>query len=186
MTSSSPYTNPRYPMAAATDVDFTLQDFIAEFPPKWNGLLQLRMYYGIPGKPTWTDTYAATDITVTGSTWRVVRGASVPCTKGSAKPNEPFRITPSPSSAGAGSTATATSTPSPVATSTPTPSATESVEPSADASGSGSPSPGSVAAGQVEVGSAAASWLLGLLALVALLGGGTWWYLRRQGESPSP
>ena len=96
MTSSSPYTNPRYPMAAATVADFSLQDYIAEFPPRWNGLLQLRIYYGAPGKPTWTDTYAATDIKVTGSTWSVVRGGSVPCTKGTAKPNETFRITPSP------------------------------------------------------------------------------------------
>jgi hypothetical protein len=178
MTSSSPYTNPRYPMAAATAEDFSLQDFIREFPPMLDGLLQLRIYYGVPQKPTWTETYAATDIKVTGSTWRVVRGASVPCRKGSAKPNEPFHIVASPSA----STAPAgTSTPTPSASVTPTATSTSSPTPSASGPGSDSSSPVAGAAAQVDSGSGSGvvPWLLALGGLGILLGGGAWWYSRR-------
>lgn len=183
MTSSSPYTNPRYPMAAASDVDFSLKDYIAEFPPMWNGLLQLRIYYGIPGKSTWTDTYAATDIKVTGSTWRVVRGASVPCTKGTAKPNETFRITPSPTGAAASPSSSSSASPSPDSSSSPSVSAT----PSASGADSSSPSPVAVVAaeddGGASSGAGAAPWLLGLAAAAAVVGGGTWWYRRRVATS---
>ena len=179
MTSSSPYTNPRYPMAAATDADFSLKDYIAEFPPRWNGLLQLRMYYGAPNKPTWTDTYAATDIKVTGSAWRVVRGASVPCTKGSAKPNETFRITPSPSGAAASPSATS-SAPAPTSAS---PSPSDSASPSASGDSASASTAAVVAAssegGAGSGGAGAAPWLLGLVAVGAVAGGGAWWYRRR-------
>ena len=179
MTSSSPYTNPRYPMAAATDADFSLKDYIAEFPPRWNGLLQLRIYYGAPGKPTWTDTYAATDITVSGSTWRVVRGASVPCTKGTAKPNETFRITPSPTGAAA-SPSTTSSVPT-LTSASPSPSDTATPSASGEDATSASPSAAVAAASESGTGSGAgpAAWLLGLVTVAAVAGGGAWWYRRR-------
>jgi hypothetical protein len=178
MTSSSPYTNPRYPMAAASAEDFSLLDYINEFPPQLNGLLQLRIYYGAPQKSTWTETYAATDIKVTGSTWRVVRGASVPCRKGSAKPNEPYHIVASPS---ASTPPAGTSTPTPTASVTPTATSTSSATPSATGPGSDSPSPVAGAAAQVDSGSGSGvvPWLLGLGGLALLLGGGAWWYSRR-------
>ncbi len=180
MTSSSPYTNPRYPMAAASAEDFSLQDYINEFPPRWNGLLQLRIYYGIPQKSTWTETYAATDIQVTGSNWRVVRGASVPCGKGSAKPNEPFHLAPSPSGA---TVTSASSSPTP-ASSAPTSTTTASAMPTPTAPGSSSsPSSSSaiVASAQLDAGSGSGptAWLLGVGGLSVLLGGGAWWYSRR-------
>lgn len=180
MTSSSPYTNPRYPMAAASAEDFSLQDFIHAFPPKLNGLLQLRIYYGIPNMPTWTETYAATDIRVTGSTWKVVRGASVPCTKGTAKVNEPFHIVASPSKA---ATPTAKAgAPSQSASSAPSGAATGSSGPSLSASTS-SPSDSSAVVAAVAAESSSSAgippWLWGLGALVALLAGGAWWISRR-------
>ena len=72
LTSSSTYTNPAAPMAQATRLDFTLQDFLHEFPPMMNGFIQLRIYLGIPGKETLTTTYPSADIQVTGSTWTLV------------------------------------------------------------------------------------------------------------------
>lgn len=94
LTSSSTYTNPRYPMAQATSVDFSLKDFLAEYPPLWNGLVQLRMYLGAPQQGTYSDSYPATDIQIAGDTWQVVRGASVPCTDGSAKDGETHFVAP--------------------------------------------------------------------------------------------
>lgn len=91
MTSSSSYTNPRYPMAQATALDFSLADFLGEFPARWDGYLQLRIYLGAPGQDTLNTSYPATDIKVTGDTWSVVRGASVPCTQGDAKDSETVR-----------------------------------------------------------------------------------------------
>jgi hypothetical protein len=88
LTATSSYTNPTYPMSQATPVDFTLTDFLGEFKPMVNGLLQLRMYFGIPGRGTYNSTYPATDIQVTGNSWHVVQGASVPCTGGDSTSSE--------------------------------------------------------------------------------------------------
>ena len=88
LTSSSSYTNPRHPMAQATVLDFRLKDFLREFAPMWHGLIQLRIYLGAPGQGTFSDSYPATDIRVTGDTWAVVHGANVVCTDGSATASE--------------------------------------------------------------------------------------------------
>jgi len=102
LTSSSLYSNPAFPMAAATARDFSLRDFMGEYRPLVDGLYQLRMYFGIPGQPTYTETYPATDIRVTGTTWRVVRGASLSCGNGTAMDSEQ---TPPPSAGAAPVTA---------------------------------------------------------------------------------
>lgn len=99
MTSSSTYTNPRHPMAQASALDFSLADFLNEFPARWDGYLQLRMYLGVPGHETLNSAYPATDIKVTGDTWTVVRGASVTCTDGSARDSETVRTAPASQSA---------------------------------------------------------------------------------------
>jgi hypothetical protein len=180
MTSSSPYTNPRFPMAAASRLDFTLADFIHEFPPRWNGLLQLRMYFGIPGKPTSAETYPATDIKVTGSTWRVVRGASVPCTSGSAVPNEPALATHAPTQAPAatapsGTAARSTSSPS-VSLPAPTDTGESSSEATSLAGGGGASGPDQAGPHGIP------SILGGAVALLALAGGVAWWATRRSGN----
>jgi hypothetical protein len=105
LTSTSTYTNPRYPMAQATSVDFTLQDFLNEYKPMVDGMIQLRMYVGAPGVGTLTESYPTTDIKVTGDTWHVVRGGSVPCSNGSAESSEVL-----PAAKGSG-TAVATGSP---------------------------------------------------------------------------
>jgi hypothetical protein len=79
ITAASRYTNPAHPMAAATDKDESLEAFVQNYPVSWDGLVQIRMYLGAPDQPAETTTYAATDIQVTGNTWHVVQGATVPC-----------------------------------------------------------------------------------------------------------
>ncbi len=88
LTASSIYTNPRYPMAQATALDFSLKDFLLAFPPQLDGLIQLRIYLGAPDQGALSSTYPATDIRISGNTWTVARGASVICTAGSAKSTE--------------------------------------------------------------------------------------------------
>jgi hypothetical protein len=84
LTASTRYTNPSHPMAEATGGDLSLADFDSEFPPSWDGLVQLRLYLGAPGQPPQTISYASTTIKVTGSTWTVVSGGNVSCTSGQA------------------------------------------------------------------------------------------------------
>jgi hypothetical protein len=85
MTSSSHYSNPANPMAAATDGDQSLQDIIEAYPPRWDGFLQLRIYLGTVNQQPYTQTYPALNIQVTGDTWQAVGGSTVNCSSGTAE-----------------------------------------------------------------------------------------------------
>jgi len=76
MTGSTTYDNPNFPTAHGTDEDISLANFIAEFPPQWNGMIQLRIYLGAPQEPGMTSSYVTADIKVAGDTWTLVRGSS--------------------------------------------------------------------------------------------------------------
>jgi len=84
LTGSSSFTNPAHPMAQATYADEPLIAFIGGYPPKWDGLIQLRMYYGGANLPNHQEPYAATNIRITGSNWAVVDGGTASCDAGSA------------------------------------------------------------------------------------------------------
>ncbi|MCU1366621.1 MAG: hypothetical protein JWN39_2260 [Ilumatobacteraceae bacterium] len=79
LTASTRYTDPQHPMALATPLDDSLGTFLGAFPPSWDGLIQLRLFLGVPGQPTRTLQYAATDIRVDGDTWTVTRGGDTAC-----------------------------------------------------------------------------------------------------------
>jgi hypothetical protein len=83
MTASAYYSNPAHPMTrASADDGPQLRAFVHGFPPKWNGLVQLRMYLGAVRQPLYRSTYPATYIEIKGNTWKVVRGGTVPCDSG--------------------------------------------------------------------------------------------------------
>ncbi len=84
LTDNSRYTNAAHPMSAATGGDPALQHVITDFPPKWDGLIQLRLYATAPDSPMDTTSYEALDITVNGTSWQAVDGTTVDCTAGSA------------------------------------------------------------------------------------------------------
>jgi hypothetical protein len=104
LTASSRYENPAYPKAQATEGDDRLADFLDLFPVSWDGFVQLRLYLGAPGTQTLTQTYAATDIQVSGDSWKVVRGGSVPCAGKAISIEDIYRTTP-PTQAEAGGAA---------------------------------------------------------------------------------
>jgi hypothetical protein len=90
ISASSYYSNPAHPMVqAAAEDGALLQQFIQDFPPKWNGLIELRIFLGVPGQPIFNRSYPATDIRVRGDTWTVVRGGAVPCDSGTASSSIP-------------------------------------------------------------------------------------------------
>jgi hypothetical protein len=111
MTSSSRYTNAANPMAAATSGDQSLQDIVEEYPPKWNGFLQLRIYLGTTNQQTYSEHYPALDIQVTGNTWQAVGGSPVDCASGTSESLESLLLP---------SASTSTTVPPTTAATTPT------------------------------------------------------------------
>jgi len=102
LTGSSRYTTVKAPTAVATPRDPALTQFTLAYPPKWEGLVQLRLFMGGPGLPIQSLHYDTADLRVTGGVWTVVRGGSLPCTAGAAKSDEDLLLgpvhTPAPSS----------------------------------------------------------------------------------------
>jgi hypothetical protein len=168
LTASAKYTNAAHPMAQATAGDESLADFLDEYPTMLGGLLQLRVYLGVPDQPPYTLKYAATDIKVSGDTWTVVHGGNVSCTSGTAVSLEallPASPSASPSVSPAPSTA-APATPS-AASSVAAPSST----PDAVAAGNTSGSAGDAGSSQLSAASVAlVAVALVLVGIGALLG----------------
>ncbi len=84
LTAASRYSNPANPMAAATGGDKSLAGFMSEYSPKWDGILQLRIYLDAANEPVYSLHYPALDIQVTGSTWHALDGGPVNCHAGTA------------------------------------------------------------------------------------------------------
>jgi hypothetical protein len=84
LTASTRYSNTANPMAAATGRDESLAGFMTEFSPKWDGLLQLRMYLDAANQDVYSLHYPVLDIQVTGKTWHALDGGPVTCTAGTA------------------------------------------------------------------------------------------------------
>jgi hypothetical protein len=78
------------PAAGATYKDISLATIVKEYPPTWDGLYQLRMIFARKGYGDYTQTYPATVIQVTGATWHVVQGGTLPCKKAHTISNETF------------------------------------------------------------------------------------------------
>jgi hypothetical protein len=82
LTGSSIYSDASRPMVAGTNLDASLQDFVSAYPARWQGLVQLRIYYTAPNKVPFRRSYPAAVLRVSGSNWTVVQGADVPCDSG--------------------------------------------------------------------------------------------------------
>jgi hypothetical protein len=83
LTAASTYADPQYPIAQATPIDFPLVSAATNFPPQWDGFVQLRMYFTTEGAPQSAD-YVAADIRIEGDNWTLVRGGDAPCDAGKA------------------------------------------------------------------------------------------------------
>jgi hypothetical protein len=132
LTAASRYSNPANPMAAATGGDESLAGFMTEYSPKWDGILQLRMYLDAANEPEYSLHYPALDIQVTGSTWHALDGGPVNCEAGTAVSIESILLPASKLKAPPGSSS-----------STTTPSGSKAV------AGSGTPTSTKVAAPKV-------------------------------------
>lgn len=94
LTGASAYTDVAHPTVVAPAGAGSLAEFLEVYPTQWNGLVQLRIYLGVPGEETLTTSYTTADIKVTGDTWTVVRGAQTGAQSGAHRaPRAPQRTT---------------------------------------------------------------------------------------------
>ncbi|MDQ2837493.1 MAG: DUF916 domain-containing protein [Actinomycetota bacterium] len=180
LSATSDYTNPGSPMAQSTAQDFTLTDFLGEFKPMVDGLLQLRMYFGIPGRSTWNSRYPVTDIRVSGNSWQVVDPVSVSCTNGSGTSSEFQSLAPAGKTGAAPPSAPASS-PGRTAKPSSTAKATGGASVRATASSTRSdPSASAVASQHPTSGGSSVGRLVVMIAvLLAVAGGAAFWWRRR-------
>lgn len=84
LTASSRYSNPLHPMVAATNGDDSLEDFMQEYAPEWNGFFELRIYLGTENAEPYSLHYPVLDVEVVGHSWYAVGGGPVNCRSGRA------------------------------------------------------------------------------------------------------
>lgn len=78
LTAATMYKDVAHPMAQATKLDIPLWVNVDAYPPRWDGLIQLRLYYTTENASISTS-YATTDIQVSGNTWHAVNVGSESC-----------------------------------------------------------------------------------------------------------
>jgi len=167
LTSSARYSNPANPMAAATDGDDSLEDFIQDYPPRWDGFFQLRIYLSTADEQAYDLHYPALNIQVTGDTWHAVGGGPVNCTSGTSESLETIVLPPSKITSPGGS-----STGGNKGAATGAKSTTETTNASTSASSGSGSGDGTGAAGQssaVEQPASATSHTLVVVVLVAIV-----------------
>jgi hypothetical protein len=84
LTDESVFSNRTTPKAQATNADLPLLFADHNYPPHWDNLYQLRMYFTGVNKQAITETYPAAVVRVSGNQWSLVQGGSTPCNSGTA------------------------------------------------------------------------------------------------------
>ena len=173
MTASANYSNPSVPMAQATSRDISLANFLTAYPARWDGFVQLRMYFGTINAPPLTTHYPSLNIQVTGSKWQAVGGGSVNCTAGTAVSLETQLLPSTTTTAPPAAATTTTSKPIKATTSTTTKKATSAAA-------------GSVGTAGTKSGTSTTAVVVVVLAGIVLIGGATWLLLRRRAKGHTP
>jgi hypothetical protein len=132
LTATSDYSTAKAPAAQATKLDFTLKNFLDEYPPQLNGLIQLRLMFGKAGLGTDPADYPVTWIRVSGDRWSVIQGGDIDCGSGKGVSHEIAAI----GSKAAGLPSTASPTPGNGSLSQPPSSATTKSSPRSSGYGS--------------------------------------------------
>ena len=167
MTAASYYT--AAPTTVGTTQDDSLATFIRAYPPKLDGLYELRMFFAANQAPTYSATYPALYIRVTGSTWTALGTGKVNCPAAKAQSSEVIDGVVAPGDSGGVDLKTAVA---------PLPTGGLKAGPEDQ--------PSSAAASQVADTHRTSSGM-GIGAIVAIVltvgfvagGGGYWWYRRR-------
>lgn len=190
MTALSRYTNPKRPMVEILPRDYTMQGFVRAYTPKWDGLVQLRIYLRVPNESAETSSYAATNLKVTGSSWQQVGpDAGASCRTGEAK--SVVRLlglpTEQPTNTPKAAAASPTTSPPPSATRSDPAAKTGAATGAPPPSGGGQPSPDPQSAGATQASGdgSALTWALPVGALL-VIAGFVWWLGRRRPRQARP
>lgn len=76
LTGGSIFSDSQHPLVAGTNLDPSLRDFMSAYPLRWDGLLQLRIYYTAPNRVVSRRTYPAAVLRVSGGSWTLVQGST--------------------------------------------------------------------------------------------------------------
>ena len=73
------FPNSNAPATQDTIGDPSLAQILKDYPPQWNGMYEIRMFFARANYGLYSNDYPATTIQVTGSTWHVIQGGPVNC-----------------------------------------------------------------------------------------------------------
>lgn len=76
LTGGSVFADPQHPLVSGTNLDPSLREFTSSYAPRWDGLVELRIYYTAPNAVVSRRSYPAAVLRVSGSTWTMVQGAT--------------------------------------------------------------------------------------------------------------
>lgn len=199
LTAGSVFADSAHPLVAGTNLDPSLREYTSAYAPRWNGLIQLRIYYTATNKVVSRRTYPAAVLRVTGNIWTMLQGATnLHCdlTKvvSSERLNLPVTdfdpknpaVTHPPAPAGANSPVTdsnASTSPSagsnPAGSASPTAPATASASPLGSASGAMTvPAVSNASARSGGSGPNPVWWVLGVVVVAGATGAAMWRRLR--------
>lgn len=194
LTDNSIFSDPDHPVAQATYADFPLLYADESFPPYWNGLYELRMYFSGANKPELSSPYPAAVIQVTGHKWTLLSGGGTACNAGKAVSIESLMLPkseteiphPLASNTSAGHTSPTESPPTTKATQpgsgAATPITTAGSKGPAGKEGAGASSsttsdreaaPTQAAAASTHSGGGSSAGLIAIVVAVVLIGGGS-------------
>lgn len=167
LTAASYYTGA--PTTVATTQDDSLAAFMRGYPPKLDGLYELRMFFAANHSATYSVTYPALYIRVTGATWTALGTGAVNCAAAKAQSSEVIDgVVPASDSGGV-------NLKGPVAV---LPTAGLKADP-----GDATNAPNSLAAHQVAQhhtsGGGGRTVVIAVVVVLAAGGGAFWWYRRR-------
>lgn len=186
LTGSSAYADANHPLVSGTNLDPSLKDFVTAFPAKWDGLVQLRIYYTAPNKVASKRTYPAAVLRVQGNQWTLVQGAQLNCDLAKVVSSEKLLLPASafdpahPAVTDAPSLTEHSSSPAPTGA-TAKGSSSAAARPSATGSGAVA-GPATKAVADTSDSSSATPWVVAGLVLVGILGlaGGAAWRARNR------
>jgi len=173
LTGSSAYADDQHPLVSGTNLDPSLKDFVTAFPAKWDGLVQLRIYYTAPNTVSSRRTYPAAVLRVQGDQWTLVQGAQLNCDLAKVVSSEKLFLPASAFDPAHPAVTDAPSLTAPTAAASAAPAAKGSVK----AAANGAPSSGAVAgpatravADTRSTSSSSTPWVIASLVLVGVAG----------------
>ena len=95
MTGTSAFSSPTHPMAAFTTGDKRLFDMLQIYPARWDGYVQLRLFFSGTNRVALTQTYPTANLQINGTAWHQVAAPKVDCTAGKAESIEKLLLAPS-------------------------------------------------------------------------------------------